>query len=162
MTVFIPETAPLQEADIRRAEFRLKCSLPFPFRRFVARHDGAEPQDNVFKTSDNASGVRNFVPISEAAALREQIEGFPKKAIPIAEDGCGNYVWLHQKTGQVFFWHHELESDGEKLAEDFDAFLQLLKTFDPGSVPKPEVKSVWIDPEFAAQQASLFKTDDPD
>lgn len=148
MTISIPETTPLDEATLRQAEFRLKCELPSAFRTFVAKHNGAEPQDNTFKTKDNESGVRRFIPISEAAILREQIEGFPTTVIPIAEDDCGNYVYLHEKTGQIHFWDHEAGGAGEVIAEDFMAFLRLVQPFDPSTLPKPKVIRAWIKPGF--------------
>jgi SMI1-KNR4 cell-wall len=150
MTVFIPHTTPLDEATLRLVESDLKCALPASFRAFVAKHDGAVPQDNIFSTSDNQSGVSRFVPVSEAARLRTGIEGFPDQAIPIAEDDCGNYVWLHPKTGEIFFWDHEIECDGQRIAESFDSFLSMLQPFDPASikVQPGKVISVWIDPDF--------------
>jgi len=82
--------------------------------------------------------------------MRERIEGFPKKAIPIAEDSCGNYVWLDQETGAIFFWDHEIDGVGEKIAESFETFLTILQPFDPSSVRlRPgQVKSVWANPDF--------------
>ncbi len=150
MSVTIPLTSGLDEAAIRKLEFRMKCLLPSAYRAFVARHDGATPEDNIFSTSANQSEVRRFIRLTEAASLRASIEGFPRQAIPMAEDSCGNYVWLDHKSGAVFFWDHEQDSDGEKIADTFDLFLADLQPFDPKSVNlKPgQVKSAWIDPNF--------------
>ncbi len=150
MSVSIPHTNGLDDSAIRDAEVQLGCLIPSDYRTFVLKHDGATPAPNIFASSQNQSEVRRFVRLSEAASLRASIEGFPSKAIPVAEDSCGNYVWLDHKTGAVFFWDHELEQDGEKIADSFEAFLASLEPFDPQSVrlEPGQVKSVWVDPSF--------------
>jgi hypothetical protein len=153
MAVLIPETAGLDEAEIREAEFQLGCALPLSYRAFVTKHDGATPESNIFSTSGNQSEAREFVHVREAASLRTNIEGFPREGIPVAADSCGNYVWLDPRTGEVFFWDHELEGIGEKIADGFDAFLEGLQPFDAKSIElKPgQVISAWIDPKFKAK-----------
>lgn len=150
MGVIIPTTKGAGEQAIAEAESRLSCRLPASYRDFIGRHNGAKPSDNAFSLSGNESGVRSFIPIEEAATLRDQIEGFPSHAIPIAEDGCGNYVWLEPDAGAVFFWDHELDESGVRIADSFEDFLALLRPFDPSSVKlKPgQVIRVWIDPNF--------------
>lgn len=61
-------------------------------------------------------------------------EFFPKRLIPFAPDGGGNYICFDyrncQKNPPVVFWHHEIEeNDGIfRIANSFDEFLYNLKT----------------------------------
>jgi hypothetical protein len=153
MPVAIPETEVLTEEELLLAEQALGCRLPESFRVFVQRHNGAIPEENVFSIRGNESSVRRLIPVGDAAALRDQIDGFPKYAVPVAEDECGNFVWLDPKTGTVFFWDHEVQSRGRKIASDFDSFLCSLRKFDPRAEPEQAVRviSVWADPDFLAQ-----------
>ncbi len=126
------------------------CTLPTNDRCFVAKHDGATPSSNIFPTLQNQSKVRRFVHVHEATSLRTRIEGFPREAIRVAKDSCGKYVWLDLETGAVFFWDHELDGSGEKIAESFEAFLGSLQPFDAMSVRlrSGQVMGAWIDPPF--------------
>jgi hypothetical protein len=148
--ISIPEIIGPSDDDIAAAELRLGVRLPSAFREFVRKHDGVTPQENVFELPGNKSGVRAFVPIAEAASLREKIEGFPANGIPVAEDSCGNYVWLDPDSGAAFFWDHEIDSPSECIAEDFGEFIASLRPFDPTTVkPSPgRVKHVWVHPDF--------------
>lgn len=121
-------------------------------RRFLAYHDGAEPESNTFRVSDNCdSGVRRFIPASEVLRQCRYIDGLPSRAYPLAEDDCGNFVVVDEdRSGAVFFWDHEVLDDPVKLAPNFDAFLDLLVPYDPSTIQvKPgQVKRVWVDPDF--------------
>lgn len=150
MAITIPQTVGLSDEQIDGAEQALGCTLPASFRAFLRDHDGAKPGDNIFVVPGNQSGVRAFIPIGDASELRREIDGFPRRGVPVAEDGCGNYVWLKPETGEVLFWDHEIESDGVVIANDFDVFVAALQPFDTGSVRlKPgQVKHVWVHPDF--------------
>jgi hypothetical protein len=150
MSVLIPETSALTEEQIAIAEEQLGCRLPTSYRAFVRRHDGAKPEDNIFDVPGNQSSVRRFVPLLNAAALRGQIEGFPANGVPIAEDDCGNYVWLTADTAAIFFWDHEIDAPSARIADDFDQFLASLQPFDPASVrlAPGQVRRAWINPDF--------------
>ena len=110
MDVNIQRTNGASEKEIIDAELRLSCRLPRGYREFVSNHNGAKPSSNTFAVPGNESSVRRFVPIEDAASVRQAIEGFPIEGVPVAEDDCGNYVWLEPKTGAVFFWDHNLTS----------------------------------------------------
>ncbi|MCX7587063.1 SMI1/KNR4 family protein [Phenylobacterium sp. 58.2.17] len=148
--ISIPEIDGTSDEEIAAAERRLGAALPSAFKEFVRRHDGAAPQENVFDVPGNQSGVRVFVPIAQAANVRAQIEGFPASGIPVAEDGCGNYVWLDPDSGAAFFWDHEIDGPSECIAKDFDEFIAKLRPFDPTTVKLSpgQVKHVWVHPDF--------------
>lgn len=150
MAINIPKTEGLSENQIDAVETVLGCSLPSSLRAFARDHDGAEPEDNAFNVPGNQSGVRAFISLTEAAQLRAEIDGFPLTGVPVAEDDCGNYVWLRPETGEILYWDHEVEGDGVIVGNDFDAFLAALHPFDAASVKlKPgQVKHSWIRPDF--------------
>lgn len=147
----IPETEGASDADMARVEQELACKFPAAWRQFIRSHDGARPAENTFDLPYGQANVRTFVPIRDAAALRIQIDGFPSHGVPIADDSCGNYVWLDPASGEIFFWDHELEEEASaRLAPDLTGFLASLKPFDASSVRlRPDqVKGVWINPEL--------------
>lgn len=150
MGIDIPATGGLSDLQIELAEKRLGCQLPTAWRVFARQHDGAVPQDNVFQTANNESGVRCFVPLLEAASPRQEIDGFPGQGVPIAEDGCGNYVWGDPVTGAIFFWDHEIDEPPSPIAPDLGSFLSTLQPFDPASVKLApgQVLKVWVHPDF--------------
>lgn len=150
MSVTIPETSGATTEQIELAERQLGCELPEVWREFARRYDGARPADNIIAVPGNETGVRAFVPVLEAAACRDGIEGFPIHAVPIAEDGCGNYFWLDPTSGEVFFWDHEVEELTAPVAADFSLFLMQLRPFDASSVrlAPGQVRAVWVDPDF--------------
>ena len=148
--ISIPEIDGPSDDEIAAAEHRLGARLPSAFKEFVRKHDGVTPQENVFDVTGNQSGVRAFVPIAEASRLRAQIAGFPDNGIPVAEDGCGNYVWLDPGSGAAFFWDHEIDGPSERIAENFGEFLASLRPFDPATVKLSpgQVNHVWVHPDF--------------
>lgn len=153
MSVEIPKTPGLTDEQIEAIERTLACTLPASLKAFARDHDGATPADNTFDLPNNQSGVRSFVSLSEASSLRQRIEGFPKTGVPIAEDSCGNYVWIKPETGEVMFWDHEVDDDGIRVANDFSSFVAGLRAFDPTSVSlnPNQVYGAWIDPDFLAE-----------
>jgi len=65
---------------------------------------------------------------------------------PFAEDSCGNYFVL--RAGFVYFWDHET-GDTTFLAASIDQFIEALVAPTPVKLREGQVKSAWINPEFA-------------
>lgn len=150
MPVSIPTMTPPTDAELRALADCVGYSLPKSYLHFVKLHDGAEPDDNSIKTVNNVVGVRSFISVREASALSDKIEGFPRTAIPFAEDDCGNYFYIDPSDGAVYFWDHELGEADERVADDALAFVEKLTPFDASSVKLApgQVKRAWIDPSF--------------
>lgn len=151
MTIAIPLMPEPLNGDIARLAEAIGGTLPVEYLEFVRCHNGATPESNLIPIgADNDSGVRCFVPAAEAASLVSEIEGFPLEAIPLAEDGCGNYFYIGLKSGGVFFWDHEIDGDDTELASTLVDFISALMPFDTSSVKiAPEqVIHAWIDPTF--------------
>ena len=150
MAIHIPKMpAPAADA-LRKLESLVGSELPPTYVEFVSEHDGAQPQENSLVTRDNEVGVSRFIPVSEAAALTQKIDGFPPSVIPLGEDGCGNYFYVDVRSGGVSFWDHEIDGQDELLAPDVSAFVTKLTPFDATRVKLApgQVKRVWVDPSF--------------
>jgi hypothetical protein len=149
----IPTNSPPSHEDLRVLMVAIGHELPRDYVVFVRSHNGAEPETNSIALVDNESGVRRFIPVSEAANLLSEIDGFPCNVVPLAEDDCGNYFYLDAQSGGIHFWDHEIEGQDELVADDLRAFLEKLSPFDASQVKLApgQVKHVWIDPEFKKQ-----------
>jgi len=152
MKIKLRDGKPASQEATLKLEVALGVSLSSSFRDFLATHDGAKPEANVFRISaNNSSGIQRFIPVREIRQERSYIEDIPQRAYPVAWDGSGNYIFIDEdKSGAVFFWDHEIPNKPTRLASSFAGFLELLEPFDIRSVSlKPEqVKKVWVDPEF--------------
>lgn len=169
MTISIKKSGPKIEASaIENLERELAYSFPDDYKRFLLGFNGGTPETNSFDVpaTKTGSGVRIFYGVLGAGKDEDLVheqrllkDRLPVGIIAIAEAVGGNRVCLSLRAedrGTVFFWDHELESEEDlaaalaKLASSFDAFLLLLRKFDPQSVElRPEqVEHVWVDPEF--------------
>lgn len=68
---------------------------------------------------------------------------------PFATDECGN-LFTTKDESTIYFWDHETD-EANLIAASFEELLA--GATDPASVElrEDQVKSVWIDPEFAKQ-----------
>jgi hypothetical protein len=152
MKIKLHNGKPASEKATLALEVALGCRLSDSFRVFLGVYDGAEPETNTFKISDNNdSGVNKFIPAAEILGARAHIENIPTRAYPVAWAECGNYVLIDEdRNGAVFFWDHELPDEPTELAANFGAFLDLLTPFDIRTIQlkKGQVKKAWVDPEF--------------
>ncbi len=97
---------------------------------FVSEASGSE--FGVIRAFDGGSAIH------PAATLR---------AVPFAEDGCGN-AFVQMSDGRIQFWDHETH-EITRLADNWQAFVQGCAPAKPVELDPSQVKSVWIDPEFA-------------
>lgn len=150
MAIHIPNMHPPAADTLRELERWLGSDLPSTYVEFVSEHDGAQPQENSLVTSNNEVGVSRFIPVSEVAALAQEIDGFPPSVILLGEDGCGNYFYVDPRSGGVMFWDHEIEGQDELVAPDVSTFVTKLTPFDAARVKLApgQVKRVWVDPSF--------------
>ena len=65
-----------------------------------------------------------------------------------AEDDCGNYFVV--LNSEICFWDHETR-EVRMLAKSTDDFIKSLHVRDVISLDNVQIRSAWIDPEFAAQ-----------
>jgi hypothetical protein len=143
-------------SDMAALEELIKQPLDSQFRRFIETNDGADPEENSFPVGGVAhvGAVKEFIPVANIVHERGFIDDIGPHAYPVATSEGGNYVILDQdQDGAIFFWDHEVEGGVSKLADSFDAFLDMIEPFDPSTVkPAPgQVESAWIDPDFLKQ-----------
>jgi hypothetical protein len=125
--------------------------LPEGYRVFLKQHDGARPEENVFKIGEkNSASVERFIAASDIIHIRNSVDGFPGAMLPFARASGGNFVYLDPKSGTIHFWDHEDDSADAKLAESFDEFLATLEKFNLDQVKlKPgQVVKVRVNPNF--------------
>lgn len=143
-------------SDIAALEALIRQPLDVEFRRFIEANNGADPEENSFPVEGVAhvGGVTEFIPIENVISERKFIDDIGSHAYPVACSEGGNYVILDQdQGGAIFFWDHEVQGGISRLADSFDAFLDMIEPFDASTIrPAPgQVKSAWIDPNFLKQ-----------
>jgi hypothetical protein len=152
MRIKLRNGKPASAVSILQVEAAIGRPLSDAFRSFVLSHDGARPETNILKISDNSDlGVSEFIPVNQILDARARIENIPDGAYPVAWAEGGNFIFVNEdKAGAVFFWDHELPDNSAQVANTFGEFLDLLEPFDIKSVRlKPgQVKKVWVDPDF--------------
>jgi len=151
MPVKISGASPVSEIDIDRFANELGHKLPDTYIEFVLLHNGAKPETNVFKISeDNDCGVDRFIPVLKIRDEIKNIDHVSSTKIPIAWAEGGNYLLLDLDSGKISFWDHEIPEEQYDIAPDINVFIEQLKPFDPSTIELKEgqVKSAWIDPDF--------------
>lgn len=151
MPVKISGASPVSKIDIDRFSTELGNKLPNTYEEFLSLHNGAKPETNVFRISnDNNCGVDRFIPVLKIRDEIKNIDHVSSAKIPIAWAEGGNYLLLDLDSGKISFWDHEIPEEQYDLAPDINTFLEQLKPFDPSTVTLKEgqVESAWIDPDF--------------
>ncbi|HEY4367504.1 MAG TPA: SMI1/KNR4 family protein [Steroidobacteraceae bacterium] len=143
--------------QISAAESALGAEFSTEYLSFLTIHDGAVPDANVFRISeDNSAGVTAFIPVGKLAYEHGLIDKeIAKSFFPFAYAEGGNYVCMPLSTGAghgVFFLDHEIPGlhSLTKVSDSLVDFLSDLRPTDPEAVElRPgQVKSAWIDPRF--------------
>ena len=115
---------------------------------FLKEHNGAEPTPCVFQTSSGVQRVRYMIPVQQLSIEAYQIEGLRAGLLPVAECEGGNYVVIDVRNGgRVAFWDHEVDDEGDVIAQNWASFLETLGPWNP-VLPPHVVKRVWIKPGF--------------
>lgn len=159
MSVKIPKTNGASHYDINQCEQKLGVKLPEDYVNFLLDHDGAKPESNTFLIKNYDGGIASFIPIGEIKSCRDGAEGFPRNMIPIGRDDGGNLIYLSPLNGGVYFWDHETQDLECKIADNFTAFLAILKPFDLSQVKlKPgQLTSMSTKPDFREKFKKYLK-----
>jgi len=92
--------------------------------------------------------VRTLLPV---ASWRQHTEPCRQAgSLVVGEDSCGN-VFLCAPDGSVSFWDHETDEE-TVLTATIEEFCDSLVEPTPVALRPEQLKSVWIDPEFLAEQ----------
>src|SRR2546426_3977723 len=85
------------EEMIQEVQTALGCQFSDSVGTFFRANDGAEPETNIFRISENnESGVNRFIPLGGILKERNRIENLPMKAFPVAWAEGGNYVFVDE------------------------------------------------------------------
>lgn len=154
-----PNTAPFDPDQLQLVESTVGFISPPLFRKFLEQYNGGVPETNTVELQGGRlkSVVRFFGTTKNSSDglmynLETYAERVPDQYLPVAELSGGDVLCI-DRTGRVFVWNHELEEDAiapTSVCENFDALLDMLKPFDPKSVPlsPSQVKKAWINPDF--------------
>src|SRR5688500_1512606 len=106
------------------------------------------PTRNAFKTGSEEFGVRTLYPVQAWTPHRKT--GRHAGSLILGDDECGK-LFLCAPDGSVSFWDHETEEE-TLLAGSVEQFCEALVEATPVVLRPEQVKKVWIDPEFLAEQ----------
>jgi hypothetical protein len=124
---------PLNESQLSVTESKLGVKFPVSFRQRMMESNGGELEtgDDAWElypfhdTSDKKRMTRTFNDIIKETDSAKGWDSFPKGAIAIGSNGCGDQLVLLPDTNNpqvlqsaVYFWNHET-GDVVKLANDF-------------------------------------------
>ena len=102
MSVPIPRTrsAPWEAlSHIRRA---FGGRPPQDLMKFLKRHDGAEPADNIIRLGPGEdTRMREFIPAADMLRERQAIELFPQHGLPLGYDDVGDYFYISTLDAKV-------------------------------------------------------------
>src|ERR1700733_14845177 len=70
-----------------------------------------------------------------------------KFGTPFAEDGCGN-LFTQTQNGSICFWDHETD-ELTVIASSWEEFMSCCITPKEVELKPQQIKSVWVNPEFA-------------
>ena len=103
---------------------------------------------HAFRVGADEFEVRTFLPV---ASWRQHTEPCRQVgSVVFGEDSCGN-LFLYTPDGSVSFWDYE--TSGETvLSATMEQFCDSLVEPTPVVLRPEQVKRVWIDPAFLAEQ----------
>jgi hypothetical protein len=102
----------------------------------------------VFRVGTDEFEVRTLLPVT---SWRQHTEPCRQSgSLVVGEDSGGN-LFLYAPDGSVSFWDHETDEE-TVLSATMEEFCDGLVEPTPVVLRPEQVKSVWIDPEFLAEQ----------
>jgi hypothetical protein len=143
---------PVTEQTLDEFERAQRIRLPSDYRTFLLKHNGGDPRphgtvDFVEYGKENSTIIQYFYGLhggKDWASLQSNVDVYSgrlvRKALPIANDSCGNLFLLLVggfKRGRVYFWDHEQERERPTYANmslvgrTFDAFAAMLYEYVP-------------------------------
>ena len=145
--------------DIAALESAIGEPLDAVYRKFIESNDGAKPDQNCFPVNQVAGmgGITRFISVKDVVAEKQYVDDIAQNAYPIAFSEGGNYVVLDQsRGGAIFFWDHEVEEGMPKVADHFDAFVEMLEPFDLSDIDTSayEGATCWVDPDLLKEFGS--------
>lgn len=120
--------------------------MPTLYSELKMLRDTVDSGKDTFFVGDEPYGIHDvFLPAGERTESSD--------VIVIANDSCGNNYELGLKTGIIRFRDHETDEVMD-VATSLDALIDSLVKWEDPVLDPAQVKSVWIDPEFAKELAA--------
>jgi hypothetical protein len=120
---------PVETKDLERLELAIGYPIPGEYLRFLKQSNGGRPIPNAFEIDGNSQSVVAWflcVASDQINDIVNTVKRFgnrlPQDCLPFARDPYGNLICLiieGEHKGQVFFWDHEREVEGNPRANLF-------------------------------------------
>jgi hypothetical protein len=118
------------DEDIRGFESSVG-RIPEDYKNFLKSNNGGIPSANLLKTQSNERVINSLLALKAPSGFGDSIKShmmvydgrIPSHTIPIASAGGGDLILLNvdpRKFGEVLYWDHNFESDGEDASDYFD------------------------------------------
>jgi hypothetical protein len=114
----------------------------------VEKAIAALPDQHALKTASDEFEVLHLFPVQSWRPHTEPCR--QAGSLILGEDSCGNF-FLYAPDGSVSYWDHETDAESV-LAAGVVEFLDSLVEPTPVALRPEQVKGVWIDPDFLAEQ----------
>lgn len=153
MTIrIIRANPPCAASEILMLEGAVKSKVPADFISFLAKHNGAFPEVNLFRLTNGLGGtITQFFSVELILATKKaMIDRFPSDLWPIAQTESGNLILIRFAAPYaILFWDHETE-EIFMVASSFLDFLESLQAYHASEVPlmPDQIVEAWIDPDF--------------
>ena len=108
----------------------------------------ALPKRRTLKNGSNEFELRTLFPVQSWRPHTQHCR--QAGSLILGEDSCGNF-FLYAPDGSVSFWDHETEEE-TVLSPGVEVFCDSLMEPTPVVLCPEQVKKVWIDPAFLAEQ----------
>ena len=114
---------------IEETEIALSFTFPESFKIAIEKENGAtfasENDDwemyPILDLTDKKSLARTYNDIKRQNESLKKNEQFPKNAISVGNNGCGDELILFSNCNEIFYWDHET-FEVIKISEDFSNF----------------------------------------
>ncbi|WP_028391112.1 SMI1/KNR4 family protein [Bacillus cihuensis] len=163
-----PNNKKLNNKELAELEDVIGYKLPQDYIDFLMEYNGGDHENNIIELPNGeilSISISDFfgIGIEKINDLKENFKVFkeriPKGYIPIARTEGGNLVCLDGDNGHLFLWDHENECQNDyienknllPIANHFEDFLKMIKSYSGEDLEGYEVEEVWVDPDFLAE-----------
>ncbi|MCM3724619.1 SMI1/KNR4 family protein [Neobacillus cucumis] len=159
-----PNNKKLHNKKLSDFEDVIGYKLPQEYIDFLTEYNGGDPENTIIELPNSeilsiaitdlfGIGIEKINDLKTNFKIYKEI--IPKGYIPIARTEGGNLVCLAGDNGHLFFWDHEIDDIENKdllpIANNFEDFLEMIKSVTGEDLEDYEVEEVWVDPDFLAE-----------
>lgn len=120
-------TIELNIGSLLKLENELNIKFPQNYKDFILQNNASYPTKKEFNTVLSTRVLNYFLDLNDIKHIKSLIKILPKDYFPIAIDPFGNYICFNFSNNQeVIFYDLENPSSSEKVADNFQEFIDLL------------------------------------